>query len=104
MAETLTGSEVRDGTEHAKVADGEAAALELLGLELVVSCALGQLLGAVGDGGESSAADVENDGCDQTSWRSDGHGNVSLMVPGELWFYQLSAEEGQGKKKLEHTV
>lgn len=70
------GGEVVDGVVHAHVGDGDGAALVLLGLELVVTGLLGELLDLAGDGREAAALNASDNGGDEASGGGNGNGDV----------------------------
>ena len=73
-------SEALNGGVHAHVADGEGAALVLLGLELVLAGTLAKVLDLVGDAGETETGDVLDNGGDQTNGSGHSDANVSGLV------------------------
>ena len=77
--------------KHAQVGDGERTALVLFGLELAVLGLGGERLDFGRDAGETLAADVLDDGGDQTGRGGDGDTDVGLLEPVRA--------EGRGRKR-----
>ena len=74
------GSEALNRGVHAHVADGEGAALVLLGLELVVTSTLAQVADLVGDAGQTEPLDTLNNRGDQAGGGGNGNADVNGVV------------------------
>src|ERR671920_1983380 len=83
------GGEALDA-EHAHVGDGDGAALVLVGREIPVASALGEVLGLLRDGSEALLGGVPDDRGYEALVQGHGHRHVHLLVQ----LYSLGGVEG----------